>query len=67
MMNEDTYHGKHLKSSIGCSSCSIRGHCTDLSWRRDLSQVSLGVGVRGSIACIRLHSAHAPQDLKEES
>lgn len=64
--DEAVYRGKALKPEVGCLSCKIRKNCDELSWRRDIKgPIILGFGLRGSHACIRLHSAHSPNDLYE--
>jgi len=62
--NESIYKGRTLNPEVGCLTCKIRKHCDNLCARRDIKgSIILGFGVRSSHACIRLHSAHSPNDL----
>jgi hypothetical protein len=66
LSDEEIYRGMALNSNINCRNCKVGKNCDDLSWRRDIKgPIIHGIGVRGSWACIRLHSAHSPEDLYE--
>lgn len=55
-----------LNPDIGCSNCTIRKQCDDISWRRNFFKLEemLGLGARGAIVCLRLYSAYKPKELR---
>jgi hypothetical protein len=63
MHDEETYKGKTLKPEIGCLNCSLRKECDVVCWRKDLAPIVLSYGVRSGLACLKLHTAHRPEDL----
>jgi len=62
---EAIYKGRALHPDVGCSSCTIRKQCDEVSWRKDLREIVLSYGVRGGLACLKLHTAHRPEVLYE--
>jgi len=58
-----TYKGKTLNSNTGCSNCTIRKQCDEVSHRKDLIDVVLSYGLRGGLACLKLYTAHKPESL----
>lgn len=54
---------KTLSPDVGCSTCTIRKQCDDISWRRDGSINPITVGTRAGPECLMLHNAHDPDKL----
>ena len=58
-----TLNGKRLHPDIGCSSCPVRKKCDEQAGRRDID--TLSYGIRGGEVCLRVHTAHGPENMKE--